>query len=102
MFVKNPVVVFATLGSATEGMLVAGFATFIPKYVQTVFSVTPATAALQTGAIPLKHVKIEINIFSARVRSTMGGYVFTGVCLLTPGRGYLPPARVDTPPSQPS
>ena len=29
-----------------------------------------------------------ITIFTARVRSTMEGYIFTEVCLLTRGKGY--------------
>ena len=47
-----------------------------------------------------------INIFTARVRSTMGGYVFTGVYLLTrgmvphPGQGGYPPAKVGAPPAK--
>ena len=66
MFARNPVLVFATLGSTTEGMLVAGFATFIPKYVQTVFSVTPTRAALLTGATALE-VYVEAKITIRRI-----------------------------------
>ena len=66
MFARNPVLVFATLGSTTEGMLVAGFATFIPKYVQTVFNVTPARAALLTGATALE-VYVEAKITIRRI-----------------------------------
>ena len=33
-------------------------------------------------------VALILIIFTARVRSTTGGCVFTGVCLLTQGGGY--------------
>ena len=49
MFAKNPVLVFTALGSVTEGFLTAGFATFLPKYVQNQLTLTPGSAAVMTG-----------------------------------------------------
>ena len=40
------------------------------------------------------------NIITDRVRSTTGGYVFTGVCLLTVGGGVTPPGQARGYPGQ--
>ncbi len=50
--VRNPVFVFCTLGGVTEGIVTAGFATFLPKFVQNQFTLTPGSAALITGIKP--------------------------------------------------
>ena len=44
-----------------------------------------------------RHALVFGCIFTAGVRSTTGSYVFTGVCMSTPGRGYPIPAKVGTP-----
>ena len=49
MFAKNPVLVFTALGSVMEGFVTAGFATFLPKYMQNQFTLTPGSAAVMTG-----------------------------------------------------
>lgn len=47
---RIPPFVFTMLAGASEGMLTAGFATFVPKYIQNVYGVSSGTAALYTGA----------------------------------------------------
>ncbi|XP_014662179.1 PREDICTED: solute carrier organic anion transporter family member 4A1-like [Priapulus caudatus] len=48
---RNPTFMFLNLAGATEGMLVAGFATFMPKYVQFQFALTASFAAILMGFI---------------------------------------------------
>ena len=81
MFAKNPVLIFVTLGSATEGLLTTGFATFLPKYVQTIFGVTPATAALYTGMSEVPSIKNEIcQLLNLLLRSQKYGSLFDFFC----------------------
>lgn len=49
--VRNLPLTFLNLAGATEGLVVAGFAAFLPKVVENQFSVTPIFAALLMGLI---------------------------------------------------
>ena len=51
MLLKNPVFVCLTLAGCTEAMIITGFATFLPKFIQNQFSKTATQAALITGAL---------------------------------------------------
>lgn len=48
---KNLPLTFLNLAGASEGLVVAGFAAFLPKVVENQFSVTPIMAALLMGVI---------------------------------------------------
>ncbi|XP_026470716.1 solute carrier organic anion transporter family member 4A1-like [Ctenocephalides felis] len=49
--VRNPAFSFLNLAGASEGLLIAGFAAFLPKLIEFQFSVTPTRAALLMGLI---------------------------------------------------
>ena len=49
MLLCNPVLMCCALATVTEGMLVAGYITFLPKLIQNQFGQTAAWAALLTG-----------------------------------------------------
>lgn len=48
---KNPTFVFLNLAGATEGLIIAGFAVFLPKQIENQFSISPVWAALLMGLI---------------------------------------------------
>lgn len=56
MLFMNPVFMFLTLAGCSEGLATAGFATFLPKFIQNQFTKTPANAAFLTG-------KYNANLF---------------------------------------
>lgn len=47
--VKNPTFMFLNLAGASEGMLISGFAAFLPKLIENQFAVNPSQAALLLG-----------------------------------------------------
>ena len=46
---SNPVLIFLTLGLITEGIVLSGFATFLPKIIQNQFGQTASWSALLAG-----------------------------------------------------
>lgn len=46
---KNPTFMFLNLAGASEGLLISGFAAFLPKLIENQFAVDPANAALLLG-----------------------------------------------------
>ncbi|UYV75934.1 SLCO4A1 [Cordylochernes scorpioides] len=62
----NPTFVFLSLAGATEGMLVSGLATFLPKVIESQFSMASSTAALLVGMV---------TIPGAGGGTFLGGYV---------------------------
>ncbi|XP_041360516.1 solute carrier organic anion transporter family member 4C1-like [Gigantopelta aegis] len=46
---RNPCFVFITLSMVTEGMILAGSATFLPKYIENGYGVSASWAAMLTG-----------------------------------------------------
>ena len=49
VLISNPTFVALSLAGATEGVLLAGFATFMPKFLESQFSVQASSAALIVG-----------------------------------------------------
>lgn len=49
--IKNPTFFFLNLAGASEGLIIAGFAAFLPKQIENQFSVTAVWAALLMGII---------------------------------------------------
>lgn len=47
--VRNPTFFFLNMGAATEGLIISGFAAFLPKLIENQFSVTPTWSALLMG-----------------------------------------------------
>ncbi|KAH8411956.1 hypothetical protein KR222_003624 [Zaprionus bogoriensis] len=48
---KNPTFFFLNLAGATEGLVIAGFAAFLPKQIENQFSISPVISALVMGLI---------------------------------------------------
>ncbi|CAD6997102.1 unnamed protein product [Ceratitis capitata] len=48
---KNPTFSFLNLAGATEGLVIAGFAAFLPKQIENQFSISPVWSALLMGLI---------------------------------------------------
>jgi len=48
---SNPTFFFLNLAGSTEGLLIAGFAAFLPKLIESQFSVNASLAALLMGKI---------------------------------------------------
>ncbi|GBP12346.1 Solute carrier organic anion transporter family member 4C1 [Eumeta japonica] len=48
---KNPTFLFLNLAGASEGLLISGFAAFLPKLIENQFAVNAANAALLLGVI---------------------------------------------------
>lgn len=46
---KNPTFLFLNLAGASEGMLISGFAAFLPKLIENQFAVNASEAALLLG-----------------------------------------------------
>ena len=51
LVVGNPTFLFLSLAGAAEGFLLAGFATFLPKYFENQFRLTAGSAAMIVGEI---------------------------------------------------
>ncbi len=52
LLLTNPVIIFVTLSTITEGMVVTGVATFLPKIIQNQFIQGLSWAALLAGKKP--------------------------------------------------
>jgi solute carrier organic anion transporter family, member 4A len=52
---SNPTFFFLNLAGSTEGLLIAGFAAFLPKLIESQFSVNASLAALLMGNFCLMH-----------------------------------------------
>ncbi|KAH8409881.1 hypothetical protein KR009_000300 [Drosophila setifemur] len=48
---RNPTFFFLNLAGATEGLVIAGFAAFLPKQIENQFSISPMVSALVMGLI---------------------------------------------------
>lgn len=48
---RNPTLFFLNLAGASEGLIIAGFAAFLPKQIENQFSVSPVWSALIMGVI---------------------------------------------------
>eukprot|EP00092_Neocalanus_flemingeri_P007831 GFUD01008452.1.p1 GENE.GFUD01008452.1~~GFUD01008452.1.p1 ORF type:complete len:773 (-),score=179.75 GFUD01008452.1:95-2413(-) len=51
ILVTNPTFIFVSLAGASEGFLMQGLATFLPKLIQNQFSLTASQAAVNVGAV---------------------------------------------------
>lgn len=49
LLMKNPTFLFLNLAGATEGLIISGFAVFLPKLIENQFSVTAISAAFLMG-----------------------------------------------------
>lgn len=49
--VSNPTFIFLSLSGASEGFLMTGLATFLPKLIQNTYSMTASQAAVNVGAV---------------------------------------------------
>lgn len=49
--IKNPSYLFLNLAGASEGLIISGFAVFLPKQIENQYSVSAVTAALLMGKI---------------------------------------------------
>lgn len=49
MLLKNPTFMLISLAASSEGIVVSGFATFIPKLIQNQFGQTAGFSAILTG-----------------------------------------------------
>ncbi|CAI9720966.1 solute carrier organic anion transporter family member 4C1-like isoform X3 [Octopus vulgaris] len=63
---KNPVFMFVSLASATEGIIVSGLSTYLPKFFENQFGSTPTWAALISGLLAVP---------SAAGGQILGGYL---------------------------
>lgn len=50
---RNPTLLFLNLAGASEGLVIAGFAAFLPKQIENQFSVTAVSSALIMGIITI-------------------------------------------------
>uniref|UniRef100_A0A1A9ZVS2 Solute carrier organic anion transporter family member n=1 Tax=Glossina pallidipes TaxID=7398 RepID=A0A1A9ZVS2_GLOPL len=53
VLLKNPTFFFLNLAGASEGMIIAGFAAFLPKLIENQFSISPVLSALIMGLITI-------------------------------------------------
>jgi len=47
----NPTYIFINFGGAMDGITLTGLSTFLPKYLQSQFALTPSTAGILMGAL---------------------------------------------------
>lgn len=59
--IKNPVYVVTCLGACMELMIVSGFVVFLPKYLETQFSLGKSQASMFTGKL------FNFTIYFARI-----------------------------------
>lgn len=48
---KNPTFLFLNLAGASEGLIISGFAVFLPKQIENQFSITAVSAAFLVGKL---------------------------------------------------
>lgn len=58
--VRNPTFLFLNLAGASEGLIISGFAVFLPKQIENQYSVTAVSAALLMGELLIQ----ESQMFS--------------------------------------
>lgn len=95
---KNPTFFFLNLAGASEGLLVTGFAAFLPKLIENQFSLTPIWSAMLMGIIVvpaggggsflggyiIKKLDLTCSgIIKLCLFATMGGTVFLTCFFLT-------------------
>lgn len=76
--ISNPVYIVTCLGACMELMIVSGFVVFLPKYLETQFSVGKSQASVFTGAIAVPGACIGIFVggcFLKRFQLTPKGAV---------------------------
>ena len=49
MLLKNPTYMLGTFATCSEALVIGGFATFLPKIIETLFQQTAGTAAIVAG-----------------------------------------------------
>lgn len=59
---KNPVYVVTCLGACMELMIVSGFVVFLPKYLETQFSLGKSQASVFTGMLTLKTRQRKLSV----------------------------------------
>lgn len=60
---KNPTFLFLNLAGASEGLIISGFAVFLPKQMENQYSVTAVWAALLMGGFFYLKIFVYINLF---------------------------------------
>ncbi|XP_070533603.1 solute carrier organic anion transporter family member 5A1-like [Ptychodera flava] len=75
----NPIYICISLAGAMELAIVTGFVTFIPKYLESQYAVTPSTASLLTGLL----------IPGAACGTVFGGFLVNKFSLKTVGTARL-------------
>uniref|UniRef100_H2YRA5 Solute carrier organic anion transporter family member n=1 Tax=Ciona savignyi TaxID=51511 RepID=H2YRA5_CIOSA len=76
VMLRNPSFLFISLAGATEGSITAGLSTFGPKIIESLFKLSPATAAIYLGLIA---------IIGGAGGQITGGFIVTKVKLSVAG-----------------
>ena len=53
ILLTNPAFIFINFAAASDGLLLAGFSTFLPKYMESQFRLSASLAALLMGSITI-------------------------------------------------
>lgn len=61
VLLKNPTFFFLNLAGASEGLVISGFAVFLPKLIENQFSVTAVWSALLMGRYPIMFLSITVG-----------------------------------------
>lgn len=79
---RNPTFLFLNMAGASEGLIISGFAVFLPKQIENQYSVTAVWAALLMGLITVPAggllMKKLSKIFVIKFILTTGGGTFLG------------------------
>lgn len=75
--VRNPTFLFLNLAGASEGLIISGFAVFLPKQIENQYSVTAVSAALLMG-------KIELTLMRQLIKNII---LFAGLITVPAGGG---------------
>lgn len=76
VLLTNPTFIFVSLAGATEGFLMTGLATFLPKMIENQFSLTASEAALNVGTV---------SVVAGGGGTLLGGLVVKRYALRVPG-----------------
>lgn len=60
--VKNPSFLFLNLAGASEGLIISGFAVFLPKLIENQYSLSAVTAALLMGKKKKQKFKVYLKL----------------------------------------
>ncbi|XP_064597330.1 solute carrier organic anion transporter family member 4C1-like [Liolophura sinensis] len=90
IIIKNPTFLLTTLAASTEGIVVSGFATFVPKFIQNQYGQTASFAAVLTGCLAVPGAAGGQVIggwicgrFKLKVRGMLRlSVVMCGICML--------------------